>query len=56
MSRKRQGRLEKPSRIRDRIFTQRLDHFAPTLSVQWRKMSLSSAGTRWGSASANGSY
>ena len=38
-----------------RIFTQRLDHFAPTLSVQWRKMSLSSAGTRWGSASANGS-
>ena len=38
-----------------RIFTQRLDHFAPTLNVQWRKMSLSSAGTRWGSASADGS-
>ena len=38
-----------------RIFTQRLDHFAPTLSVQWRKLSLSSADTRWGSASANGS-
>ena len=38
-----------------RIFTQRLDHFATTLSVQWRKMSLSSAGTRWGSASADGS-
>jgi predicted metal-dependent hydrolase len=38
-----------------RIFTQRLDHFAPTLSVQWRKLSLSSAGTRWGSASADGS-
>ena len=38
-----------------RIFTQRLDHFAPTLGVQWRKLSLSSAGTRWGSASADGS-
>ena len=38
-----------------RIFTQRLDHFAPTLHVQWRKLSLSSAGTRWGSASADGS-
>ena len=38
-----------------RIFTKRLDHFAPTLSVQWRKLSLSSAGTRWGSASADGS-
>ena len=38
-----------------RIFTKRLDHFAPTLSVQWHKMSLSSAGTRWGSASADGS-
>ena len=38
-----------------RIFTERLDHFAPTLNVQWRKLSLSSAGTRWGSASADGS-
>ena len=38
-----------------RLFTQRLDHFAPTLGVQWRKVSLSSAGTRWGSASADGS-
>jgi hypothetical protein len=38
-----------------RIFTERLDHFAPHLSVQWRKLSLSSAGTRWGSASADGS-
>ena len=37
-----------------RIFTERLDHFSPTLSVQWRKLSLSSAGTRWGSASADG--
>ena len=38
-----------------RIFTERLHHFAPTLQVQWRTLSLSSAGTRWGSASANGS-
>ncbi|MDP3798778.1 MAG: SprT family zinc-dependent metalloprotease [Polaromonas sp.] len=38
-----------------RIFTERLDHFAPHLGVQWRKLSLSSAGTRWGSASADGS-
>lgn len=38
-----------------RVFVQRLDHFAPQLSVQWRKLSLSSAGTRWGSASADGS-
>lgn len=38
-----------------RIFTERLEHFAPHLSVQWRKLSLSSAGTRWGSASADGS-
>jgi len=37
------------------IFTERLVHFAPQLGVQWRKLSLSSAGTRWGSASANGS-
>ena len=37
-----------------RIFTERLNHFAPTLHVQWRKLSLSSAGTRWGSASADG--
>jgi predicted metal-dependent hydrolase len=38
-----------------RIFTERLEHFAPHLGVQWRKLSLSSAGTRWGSASADGS-
>ncbi|MES2415663.1 MAG: SprT family zinc-dependent metalloprotease [Pseudomonadota bacterium] len=38
-----------------RLFTERLNHFAPTLGVQWRKLSLSSAGTRWGSASADGS-
>lgn len=38
-----------------RIFTERLTHFAPLLNVQWRKLSLSSAGTRWGSASSSGS-
>ena len=38
-----------------RIFTERLDHFAPRLQVQWRKLSLSSAGTRWGSARCDGS-
>jgi predicted metal-dependent hydrolase len=37
-----------------RIFTERLDHFAPQLGVQWRKLALSSAGTRWGSARADG--
>lgn len=30
-----------------RIFAERLDHFAPRLGVQWRKLSLSSAGTWW---------
>lgn len=54
-----------PAQIRDavqawlmrqakRIFTERLTHFAPHLGVSWRKLSLSSAGTRWGSASADG--
>lgn len=38
-----------------RIFLLRLDQFAPALGVQWRRLSLSSAGTRWGSASADGS-
>jgi hypothetical protein len=37
------------------LFTQRLDHFAPRLQVQWRHLSLSNAGTRWGSARADGS-
>lgn len=37
------------------LFQQRLDHYAPQLQVQWRKLSLSSAGTRWGSARADGS-
>jgi len=38
-----------------RLFTQRLDHFAPLLGVRWHRLGLSSAGTRWGSASVNGS-
>lgn len=38
-----------------RIFVERLDHFAPRLGVSWRKLALSSAGTRWGSARADGS-
>ena len=38
-----------------RLFQQRLDHFAPLLGVQWKKMSLSNARTRWGSARSDGS-
>jgi predicted metal-dependent hydrolase len=38
-----------------RCFIERLDHFAPQLGVRWKKLSLSNAGTRWGSASADGS-
>jgi len=37
-----------------RLFTERLDHFAPQLGVQWRKLALSNAGTRWGSAHSDG--
>ncbi|SFN25207.1 M48 family metallopeptidase [Variovorax sp. OV329] len=37
-----------------RIFTERLEHFAPRLGVRWNKLSLSNASTRWGSASADG--
>lgn len=36
------------------FFTERLDHFAPQLQVKWRKLSLSNAATRWGSAGING--
>jgi predicted metal-dependent hydrolase len=36
------------------LFVQRLDLYAPQLGVRWHKLSLSSAATRWGSASANG--
>ncbi|MEJ7931021.1 SprT family zinc-dependent metalloprotease [Ramlibacter sp. AN1015] len=38
-----------------RIFTERLDHYAPQLGVRWRKLSLSSASTRWGTARSDGS-
>ncbi|HEX7865304.1 MAG TPA: SprT family zinc-dependent metalloprotease [Variovorax sp.] len=55
-----------PSQIRDaaqawlmrqarKLFIERLDHFAPLLGVSWKKLSLSNAATRWGSASADGS-
>ena len=55
-----------PSQIRDavqawlmgqakQLFTRRLNHFAPVLGVQWRKLSLSNASTRWGSAGSDGS-
>jgi predicted metal-dependent hydrolase len=37
-----------------RVFTERLDHFAPQLGVTYSRLRLSSAGTRWGSASVNG--
>ena len=38
-----------------RIFEERCAHFAPRLNVRATKLSLSSAQTRWGSASADGS-
>jgi predicted metal-dependent hydrolase len=55
-----------PEQIRDAVqawlmrqarqhFEQRLHHFAPLLQVQWHKLSLSSASTRWGSARIDGS-
>ena len=55
-----------PTQIRDAVqawlmrqardnFTARLHHFAPQLQVQWRRLSLSNAATRWGSASSDGS-
>ena len=37
-----------------RHFTARLDHFAPQLGVRWQRLRLSSARTRWGSASTRG--
>ena len=36
------------------VLTARLDFYAPQLGVQWRKLGLSSATTRWGSASSSG--
>ena len=38
-----------------RLFTERLDAYAPKLGVRWKKLSLSNAATRWGSASSDGS-
>lgn len=38
-----------------RLFAERLAHFAPQLGVRYSRLRLSSAGTRWGSASADGS-
>ncbi len=54
-----------PAQIRDavqawlmrqarQLFTERLDHFAPQLGVRWRKLALSNAGTRWGTAHSDG--
>jgi predicted metal-dependent hydrolase len=54
-----------PAQIRDavqawlmrqakRIFTERLDHYAPRLGVTWSKLSLSSASTLWGTAQRGG--
>jgi predicted metal-dependent hydrolase len=54
-----------PSRIRDavhawwqrealQLFRQRCDHFAPRLGVQVQRLGLSTAQTRWGSATAQG--
>jgi len=37
-----------------RVFAERLDHFAPQLGVRYTRLRLSSASTRWGSASADG--
>lgn len=55
-----------PAQIRDavqawlmrqakRVFTERLQHYAPLLGVQWKKLALSSAGTLWGTAHSDGS-
>lgn len=38
-----------------RVFEERCGHFAPRLGVRVKRLSLSSASTRWGSASADGS-
>ena len=54
-----------PAQIRDavqawlmrqaqQIFKDRLDHFAARLGVTWRKLALSNAGTRWGTAHSDG--
>lgn len=38
-----------------RVFTERLAHFEPLVGVRHKSLRLSSAGTRWGSASVDGS-
>lgn len=38
-----------------KLFVERLDHYAPQLGVQWRRLTLSSAGTLWGTAHSDGS-
>jgi hypothetical protein len=38
-----------------RVFEERCRHFAPLLRVRWTRLTLSSAQTRWGSATADGS-
>jgi predicted metal-dependent hydrolase len=47
-----QGWLQRQAR---RVFEQRCAHYAPQLNVRVRRLSLSSAVTRWGSASSDGS-
>lgn len=37
------------------LFLSRMEHFSPLLNVRWTRLRLSNAGTRWGSASADGS-
>ena len=37
------------------LFMERLNHFAAQLGVQWKRLALSNASTRWGSASSVGS-
>jgi predicted metal-dependent hydrolase len=55
-----------PAQIRDAVqawlmrqaralFTERLNHYAPQLGVQWKRLTLSSAGTLWGTAHSDGS-
>ena len=38
-----------------RLFQERLDHYAPRLGVRYSALALSSAGTRWGSCTIEGS-
>jgi predicted metal-dependent hydrolase len=47
-----QGWLQRQAR---RVFEERCAHYAPRLNVRLKRLSLSSAATRWGSASSDGS-